>query len=129
MIHEEKKGLLSPTELKAIKKHLMEQKIALEEELARLPQEKFSDDQVQDPGDQALTSTMESLRSSMQDSKLNEYNRLVKALSMIEEGTYGICADCSNPISEKRLKMYPDATRCIACQEAYEESRESEELA
>jgi DnaK suppressor protein len=101
----------------------MAHKIELEEELSRLPQERFSDDQVQDPGDQALSSTMESLRSSIQDAKLGEYNRLVKALSMIEQGTYGVCADCSNPISDKRLKMYPDATRCIACQEAFEEDR------
>ncbi len=121
MTQEHKK--LSPSEIMAIKKQLMQHKIELEEELSRLPQEKFADDQVQDPGEQALASTMESLRSSIQESKLDEYNRVAKALAMIEEGVYGICADCSNPISEKRLKMYPDATRCIACQEAFEEEK------
>ena len=121
MTSEHKK--LSPAELGAIKKQLLQHKIELEEELSRLPQEKFADDQVQDPGDQALSSTMESLRSSIQESKLDEYNRVAKALGMIEDGTYGICADCGNPISEKRLKMYPDATRCIACQEAFEEGK------
>lgn len=121
MTQEHKK--LSQSELVIIKKQLMQHKIELEEALARLPQEKFADDQVQDPGDQALASTMESLRSSIQESKLDEYNRVAKALAMIEEGTYGICADCGNPISEKRLKMYPDATRCISCQEAFEEEK------
>lgn len=109
-----------------VKKQLMAQKVELEQELTRLYNEKFSDDQVQDPGDQALSSTMESLRSSMQDSRIDEYNRLVKALAMIDEGTYGMCVDCSNPISERRLTLYPDATRCLSCQEAFEEGREVE---
>ncbi len=78
---------------------------------------------MQDPGDQALTSTMESLRSSLQDTRIDEFNRIVKALKMIDEGTYGICVDCELPISEKRLKLYPDATRCLACQEAFEEGK------
>ena len=40
---------------------------------------------------------------------------------MIEDGTYGECVDCHNPISEKRLKSFPNATRCLVCQEAFEE--------
>lgn len=106
-----------------IKKDLLARKVELEEELQRLYTEKFSDDQVQDPGDQALTSTMESLRSSLQDSRIEEFHRIVNAIKMIDEGTYGICADCSNPISEKRLKLYPNATRCLSCQELFEEGK------
>lgn len=113
----------SPKELQEIKKELTTRKIELEQDLVQSYSEKFSDDQVQDPGDQALTSTMESLRSSIQDTRIDEFNRIVKALKMIEEGTYGICADCELPISEKRLKLYPDATRCLACQEAFEEGK------
>ena len=104
-----------------IKGDLLERKQQLEETLMRLYKEKFSDGQVQDFGDQAISSTMESLRSSLQDSRLEEYNRIVRALAMIDDGTYGICVDCLGPISERRLESYPNATRCIACQEAYEE--------
>lgn len=111
-------------DLEKIKRVLLERKQEFEEELARLYKEKFSDDQVQDPGDQAVSSTMELLRSSMQDTRLAEYNRIVKALEMIENGTYGICIDCHEPISEKRLKLFPNATRCLACQELFEESKE-----
>ncbi|MFZ5953513.1 MAG: TraR/DksA family transcriptional regulator [Candidatus Dependentiae bacterium] len=112
-------------DLSAIKKQLLERKMELEQELQTLYTEKFSDDQVQDPGDQALASTMESLRNSLQDSRIEEYHRLVNALKMIEEGTYGICVDCQNPISEKRLKLYPNATRCLSCQELFEEGGHS----
>lgn len=110
-------------ELSHIKKELQSRKIELEQELVQSYTEKFSDDQVQDQGDQALTSTMESLRSSLQDTRIDEFNRIVKALKMIEEGTYGICVDCELPISERRLKLYPDATRCLACQEIFEEGK------
>ena len=103
-----------------IKLELTERKRDLQEELMRLYKERFADE-VQDQGDQALTSTMELLSSSLQDSRVEEYNRIVRALGMIEDGTYGICVDCHEPISEKRLKSYPNATRCILCQEQHEE--------
>jgi DnaK suppressor protein len=98
-----------------VKEELLARKLDLEEILIRLYKEKFSDGQVQDFGDQALSSTMEALQSSLQDSRLEEYNRIVAALQMIDDGTYGICVDCHGPISEKRLKSYPNATRCIIC--------------
>ena len=109
--------------LEAIKKTLLQRKQDLEQELTRLSQEKFSDDQVQDPGDQALSSTMEMLNLSLQDTERAEYKRIVQALEKIEDGTYGICVDCGNPISEKRLNSFPNASRCISCQEAFEEGR------
>lgn len=109
-------------EIAAIKEYLMQRKIELEQEMDQLYKEKFSDDQVQDAGDQALTSTMESIKSSFQNTKLEEYKRIVQALEMIEDGTYGICVDCGNPISEKRLKSFPNATRCLSCQEIFEET-------
>lgn len=109
-------------DLGAVKQDLIQRRQDLQEDLMRLYKEKFSDE-VQDLGDQALTSTMELLSSSLQDSRVEEYNRIVRALQMIEDGTYGICVDCAEPISEKRLKSYPNATRCIACQEAFEEGR------
>ena len=68
----------------AIKKQLVERKLELEQELKQLLQEKFSDDQVQDAGDQALSSTMESLNTSLQHTKLEEYRRLEMALQMLE---------------------------------------------
>jgi len=114
-------------DLGAIKKSLQARKIELEQDLIASYTEKFSDDQVQDQGDQALTSTMESLRSSLQDTRIDEFNRIVKALTMIEDGVYGICADCELPISERRLKLYPDATRCLSCQEAFEEGKSGHE--
>ena len=38
------------------------------------------------------------------------------ALQRLDEGTYGLCEDCLNPITEERLKAMPFARRCIDCQ-------------
>jgi DnaK suppressor protein len=110
-------------DLNKIRADLIERRNELNEHLYKLSTEKISDDQVQDPGDQALTSTMENLRSSLQDTELEEFKRIQQALQKIDDGTYGICIDCGSDISEKRLKSYPNAARCLVCQEAFEDKR------
>jgi len=40
------------------------------------------------------------------------------ALHRIEHETYGICLECEEPISTKRLDAVPWARYCVTCQEA-----------
>ena len=108
------------------KQILLERKRDHEEKLEQMGNTQFSDGQVQDPGDQALTSTMELLHGSMQEAEISDYKRINKALEKIEDGTYGICVDCGNEILDKRLKSYPDAERCLVCQEEYEDLKANE---
>lgn len=118
----DEKKLIPPHELQSIKMTLVERKKELEEQLSSLYREPMPDD-TQDIGDQALSSTMETLRISLQDAELEEYNMIVRALTMIENGTYGICVECNQAISDKRLRRYPNATRCLICQEHLEERK------
>jgi DnaK suppressor protein len=37
------------------------------------------------------------------------------ALRRIDDGSYGICGSCSQPIAEERLEALPWTTRCIDC--------------
>lgn len=104
-----------------MKQRLLDRKEELEELLKGLTTEKAGDVGVQDPGDQAAAATSEDIMISLQANEYEEYRMIVKALRAIEEGTYGVCVDCGNPIAEKRLLLYPNATRCITCQEAIEE--------
>lgn len=49
------------------------------------------------------------------------YLRAIEAaLERIEQGTYGICSDCGELISEKRLEALPSAQMCITCKEKRE---------
>jgi len=40
---------------------------------------------------------------------------LEAALRKVEEGEYGICKECGEPISEERLAILPQATVCVEC--------------
>ena len=112
----------SKKDLNVIEATLLERKKKLEEELIYLHNEKIDDGQVQDPGDQALSALLENLKSSLQDNELNEYRMIVVALEQIKKGAYGTCTDCQQEIPEKRLESYPNAARCVVCQEIIEDS-------
>lgn len=46
-----------------------------------------------------------------------------RALSLLHTPDYGTCTDCGIDISFSRLNANPLATRCMACQTAFERSR------
>ena len=46
--------------------------------------------------------------------------RLRTALTRLDEGEYGVCAECGGPIPAKRLQALLDARTCVACQERLE---------
>ena len=112
--------MIAKTQLEKIKSELIARKQILEIELDRLSKEPVSDNQSQDDGDQAASSTLETLRNSIQNAEYVELVMIESALRSIEDGRYGICQDCEQEISEKRLKYYPNAQRCLTCQEAAE---------
>jgi RNA polymerase-binding protein DksA len=39
------------------------------------------------------------------------------ALTKFDEGTYGICEGCGQPIAPERLEALPQAKLCVACKE------------
>jgi DnaK suppressor protein len=43
-----------------------------------------------------------------------------KALTKIDDGTFGTCEECSEEISVKRLEARPETTLCIRCKEDQE---------
>ena len=106
--------------LDQVKKKLLDRKKELEEILLSLASEKIDTDPGQDIGDQVASAVSQVLRDSLESNEAEEYKRVMRALKAINEDNYGTCVDCELPISEKRLTVYPYASRCIACQEAYE---------
>jgi RNA polymerase-binding transcription factor DksA len=40
------------------------------------------------------------------------------AMTRLEEGSYGVCASCGRNIPLARLRVRPQATRCIRCAES-----------
>jgi DnaK suppressor protein len=46
--------------------------------------------------------------------------KIQKALERIEDGSFGVCEDCGEEISVKRLEARPETTLCIRCKEDQE---------
>ena len=42
------------------------------------------------------------------------------ALARIDDGSYGVCASCGQPIGKARLQAFPRATLCVACKQREE---------
>ena len=51
------------------------------------------------------------------------------ALNRMGSEKYGVCVDCGDAISRRRLKAIPWAIRCIACQEQLNSACESAQFA
>lgn len=106
--------------LEKIKDNLLARQAEMNNNITQHSHEKVSDGQVQDSGDEALSLSMETLQNSLQQTELKELGLIQDALNRIESGEYGLCIDCSEQISTKRLLNFPYAARCIVCQEAFE---------
>jgi len=46
--------------------------------------------------------------------------RIEAALRRCDDGSYGFCIDCDEPIDPRRLNLDPTATRCIRCAAAHD---------
>ena len=69
-----------------------------------------------DTGDQALVDLDREMGISLQEMRNKERQHIEDALVSLEEGTYGICAECGEEVSEKRLQALPFARLCVGCQ-------------
>ncbi|MDT8345514.1 MAG: TraR/DksA family transcriptional regulator [Thermohalobaculum sp.] len=46
---------------------------------------------------------------------VTEMRMIEAALKRVEDGTYGFCVNCGEPIAEERLDLVPHAPRCRNC--------------
>jgi RNA polymerase-binding protein DksA len=52
---------------------------------------------------------------ALRDRSRLELSRVEAALRSIDDGTYGTCSNCGNPIAPERLEAIPWAPTCIDC--------------
>lgn len=68
-----------------------------------------------------------SLQQDISAERLRYLKRKLKqveaALKRLNEGTYGICSKCGNPIDPERMKAMPQATLCVQCKKRQERVR------
>lgn len=72
-------------------------------------------DGIQDIGDEAANIYNKQILLSLNESERMRLQEVDEALDRIASGTYGICEECGEPISLKRLEVRPVAKYCVAC--------------
>jgi DnaK suppressor protein len=74
----------------------------------------------QHPADTATETFERELAVTLEDNSESVLGAIERALARIEEGTYGICVNCSKPIPPERLEALPYAELCIDCKRELE---------
>src|SRR5437868_7347858 len=74
----------------------------------------------QDPADMAANAYTKELLVSMSANDRKLLELIDEALDRIEEGEYGECVHCGEPVQEKRLEAVPWARHCLRCQDLQE---------
>ena len=67
------------------------------------------------PGDMATSTFDRELDATLEGNEERLLQAIDAALQRIEDGTYGICQSCGEPIAPERLEALPWTTRCIDC--------------
>lgn len=65
--------------------------------------------------DRAQERSEDEVLAALSKSDRQEITQIDEALSRIERGTYGICAECGEKIPKARLEALPTAALCISC--------------
>ena len=74
-----------------------------------------------DPTDRASWESDRNFLLRIRERERNLITKIREALERINEGTFGICERCGEPISEKRLEARPVTTLCIKCKQEQED--------
>ncbi len=74
----------------------------------------------QHPADTASEITDAEEQRALLENAADRKAQVVAALARLDDGTYGACVDCRQPIPEARLEVRPEAARCLTDQEKAE---------
>ena len=114
---------LTKKELKKFQELLEEKrKAVLERARQMLAEENMTLDTNDLPDEMDLASSeyLQSFEFRLRGREKSLLSKLDLALKKIEDGTFGVCEICEEPIGKKRLEARPETTLCIKCKEDQE---------
>jgi len=113
---------MTKKEMEKYRRLLEQKKNGLSNELAKTrdAEEETTEESTQDIADKAVSSYTREFLYSLSDSDRNTVLLIDQALDRIQEGNYGLCRNCGQPMNEKRLSAVPWAPHCVDCQELAE---------
>ena len=115
------------SDLKRFKKILEDKREALVKAARESLQEDMTLDTNDLPDEMDLASSeyLQSFTFRLRGRERFFLDKIDQALKRIEDGSFGICESCEEPISIKRLEARPETTLCIRCKEDQERTERS----
>ena len=74
------------------------------------------------PADNASARTLSEVAAEITEHKTMQLQLVRHALTKFDDGSYGMCESCGEPIGLSRLSARPEARFCISCQISREKS-------
>jgi DnaK suppressor protein len=84
--------------------------------------QEIGQDGIQDIGDESVTIYNRHLLMSLNENERVKLIEVDEALDRIENGNFGVCEECEEPIALKRLELIPNARYCVRCKEELEKA-------
>lgn len=98
------------------KKRLMERRAELAKMIDTF-EDRLDDPKPNDSEDRATAGENDEVMEAQVEAEYAEVKSIDAALSRIENGVYGICLSCEEPISDERLEAVLHAVLCRRCME------------
>ncbi len=73
-----------------------------------------------DQADMGATSFERDQELTVLNNERDKLAQIERAQARIDDGTYGVCESCGNPIGKMRLMAFPRATLCMTCKQREE---------
>lgn len=102
------------TPIDARRKQLLDRRGELDARLNRIEDE-LDEPVSKDFEERATEREDEEVLEDLGAAGVRELRMIDAALQRIEDGSYGICVTCGDPISEERLDVVPQAPKCRDC--------------
>ena len=107
------------SEFEAVREKLLQQKQELLARAAKVRADitRSSGPLDKDFAEQVVQMENDAVLAGISEATAAELAQINRALAQIEQGSYGICSQCGQPIGERRLQALPYSDRCITCAE------------
>lgn len=113
---------MNKKDVKRFKDLLVSERKSIIQKASRTLEEEATLDvnELPDEIDQASAEYSQSFIFRLRDREKFYLSKIDKALAKIEAGEFGVCEECGDEISIKRLEARPVTTLCIRCKEEQE---------
>jgi DnaK suppressor protein len=117
-----KKAIIDRERYEVLRGMLEERRREIHEKLRSLRETLPAEaDNVKDTEEQSVDDFVQEVDFTLMQMKSQTLAKIDEAMKRLEQGSYGLCAECKAEIAEARLQALPFAALCRDCQEAEED--------